>query len=173
MSLSMYSGNSFEEINTATEVPLKWWIIAFGACWHIFLTNLMIAHFCESYRGIFQDAMGHAWLTRGTLILETAMPLVSLKNWKGFVESLKLEEPCELDEGDVGPRGGVATAEGPFEPWPHIVVDLKEKDFLNRCGWLETGYNPKPYVQTLRALNHPKPQTQSVPKGAPQAKREK
>jgi len=141
MSLSMYSGNSFEEINTATEVPLKWWIIAFGACWHIFLTNLMIAHFCESYRGIFQDAMGHAWLTRGTLILETAMPLVSLKNWKGFVESLKLEEPCELDEGDVGPRGGVATAEGPFE---HLKSPSVELDRVRRFGGLASMELPWP-----------------------------
>ncbi|CAE7029801.1 unnamed protein product, partial [Symbiodinium sp. CCMP2456] len=144
MSLSMYSGNSFEEINTATEVPLKWWIIAFGACWHIFLTNLMIAHFCESYRGIFQDAMGHAWLTRGTLILETAMPLVSIKKWKGFVESLKLEEPCELDEGDVGPRGGVEHLKSPGVeldrvrrfgglasielPWPEETADKEKAD---------------------------------------------
>ncbi|CAE7330419.1 hypothetical protein AK812_SmicGene4882 [Symbiodinium microadriaticum] len=141
MSLSMYSGNSFEEINTATEVPLKWWIIAFGACWHIFLTNLMIAHFCESYRGIFQDAMGHAWLTRGTLILETAMPLVSLKKWKGFVESLKLEEPCELDEGDVGPRGGVATAEGPFE---HLKSPGVELDRVRRFGGLASIELPWP-----------------------------
>jgi len=125
MALSMYGGDSYEEIATATEVPLKWWIMAFGACWHIFLTNLMIAHLCESYRGIFTDAVGHAWLTRGTVILETAMPLISATKWKAFVASLNLSEPCELDEGDAGPRGGVATVEGPFEylKSPNVGLD--------------------------------------------------
>jgi len=129
MSLNMYSGNNFEEISVATEVPLKWWIIGFGACWHVFLTNLMIAHFCES------------WLTRGKDILETAMPLISAKKWKAFVESLKLEEPCELDEGDVGPHGGVATVEGPFEHLKSPSVDL---DRVQRFGGLASVELPWP-----------------------------
>jgi len=141
MSLNMYSGNNYEEIHTATEVPLKWWIIAFGACWQIFLANLMIAHFCESYRGIFQDAMGHAWLTRGTVILETAMPLISAKKWKAFMLSLRLQEPCELDEGDVGPCGGLATVEGPFE---HLKSPSVELDRVQRFGGLASVDLPWP-----------------------------
>ncbi|CAE7824238.1 unnamed protein product [Symbiodinium sp. CCMP2592] len=141
MSLNMYSGNNYEEIHTATEVPLKWWIMAFGACWHIFIANLMIAHFCESYRGIFQDAMGHAWLTRGTVILETAMPLISAKKWKAFVLSLRLQEPCELDEGDVGPCGGLATVEGPFE---HLKSPSVELDRVQRFGGLASVDLPWP-----------------------------
>eukprot|EP00439_Symbiodinium_sp_Y106_P068708 s164_g11.t1 len=44
---------------------------------------------------------------------------------EAFVASLNLSEPCELDEGDAGPRGGVATVEGPFEylKSPNVGLD--------------------------------------------------
>ena len=40
------------------------------------------------------------------------------------MDDLHLEEPCELDEGDVGPRSGVPTVEGPFRVYLEGRGDL-------------------------------------------------
>ena len=125
MALNVYGGDNYEQIAEASEPMLKWFVMAFAACWHVYLMNLMVAQLCQRYNAIYHNARGHARLLRGILIYETAMPLVSKKRWDAFVKSLHLEEACELDEGDNGPRGAVATVEPPYEYQnsPHIELD--------------------------------------------------
>ena len=65
-------------------------VMAFAACWHVYLMNLMVAQLCQRYNEIFHDARGNARLTRGINIYETSMPLISKKRWKAFVDSLHL-----------------------------------------------------------------------------------
>ena len=60
---------------------------------------------------------------------------------EGFMLSLRLEEPCELDEGDVGPCGGLATVEGPFE---HLKSPSVELDRVQRFGGLASVDLPWP-----------------------------
>jgi len=39
------------------------------------------------------------------------MPVVSDKRWRGFCESLKLDQKCEFNAGDIGVTGGVQVLE--------------------------------------------------------------
>ena len=143
MALNVYGGDNYEEIANASEPLLKWFIIAFAACWHVYLMNLMVAQLCQRYNAIFFNARGHARLIRGKLIYETAMPLISKKRWAAFVKTLHLGDACELDEGDNGPRGAVPTFEPPYEyqNTPHIELDR-----VYRYGGLANSSLPWPQL---------------------------
>ena len=79
MAFNTYGSSNYEEIAQADEPMLKWFIIGFAACWHVYLMNLMVAQLCQRYKEIYYDARGNARLTRGINIYETSMPLISKK----------------------------------------------------------------------------------------------
>merc|ERR1719336_1971341 len=54
--------------------------------------------------------LGFARLNRGKILVET-MPSVWHRHWEVFLESLKLDEPVEFGEGDVGVAGGIRMLE--------------------------------------------------------------
>jgi len=141
MAFNSYGGNNYEEISVADEPLLKWFVMAFAACWHVYLMNLMVAQLCQRYNDIFHDARGNARLTRGINIYETSMPLISKNRWARFVESLRLGEACELDEGDNGPRGAVPTVENPYDYLQYPAVEL---DRVQRYGGLANPELPWP-----------------------------
>ena len=141
MALNVYGGDNYEQIAEATEPLLKWIVVAFAACWHVYLMNLMVAQLCQRYNAIYFNARGHARLIRGKLIYETAMPLISKKRWDAFVKSLHLGEACELDEGDNGPRGAVPTTESPYEYQNTPQIEL---DRVYRFGGLANSSLPWP-----------------------------
>ena len=141
MGLNVYGANNYAEIATENEPLLKWFVIAFASFWHVYFMNLMVAQLCQRYIAISKDALGYARLTRGTIIFETAMPMISAKRWTRFVNSLRLDEPCELDEGDAGPKGGVATSEGQYEYLNHPSIEL---DRVQRYGGLASPQLPWP-----------------------------
>mmetsp|Transcript_47688 Transcript_47688/g.107055 ORF Transcript_47688/g.107055 Transcript_47688/m.107055 type:complete len:1117 (+) Transcript_47688:100-3450(+) len=141
MALNVYGGDNYEQIANASEPLLKWFIIAFAACWHVYIMNLMVAQLCQRYNAIFFNARGHARLIRGKLIYETAMPLISKKRWNYFVKTLHLEDACELDEGDNGPRGAVPTLESPYEYQNSPQIEL---DRVYRYGGLANSSLPWP-----------------------------
>ena len=141
MALNVYGGDNYEQIANASEPLLKWIIIAFAACWHVYLMNLMVAQLCQRYNAIFFNARGHARLIRGKLIYETAMPLISKKRWAAFVKSLHLGDACELDEGDNGPRGAIPTVESPYEYQNSPQIEL---DRVWRYGGLANSSLPWP-----------------------------
>mmetsp|Transcript_47687 Transcript_47687/g.107048 ORF Transcript_47687/g.107048 Transcript_47687/m.107048 type:complete len:1123 (+) Transcript_47687:100-3468(+) len=141
MALNVYGGENYENIATAEEPLLKWFIMAFAACWHVYLMNLMVAQLCQRYNAIYHNARGNARLLRGVLIYETAMPLISKKRWSAFVRSLHLEDACELDEGDNGPRGAVPTSESPYEYQNSPQIEL---DRVYRFGGLANSSLPWP-----------------------------
>eukprot|EP00437_Effrenium_voratum_P007644 CAMPEP_0181424432 /NCGR_PEP_ID=MMETSP1110-20121109/14641_1 /TAXON_ID=174948 /ORGANISM="Symbiodinium sp., Strain CCMP421" /LENGTH=1118 /DNA_ID=CAMNT_0023547589 /DNA_START=68 /DNA_END=3424 /DNA_ORIENTATION=- len=144
MAFNTYGSGNFEEISTAGEPMLKWFVMAFAACWHVYLMNLMVAQLCQRYNDIFHNARGNARLTRGIIIYETSMPLISKHRWGRFVESLRLEEACELDEGDNGPRGAVPTLESPYEYLQYPAVEL---DRVQRYGGLANPELPWPNLE--------------------------
>ena len=141
MALNVYGGDNYEQIASAEEPLLKWFVMAFAACWHVYLMNLMVAQLCQRYNAIFHNARGHARLLRGMLIYETAMPLISKKRWDAFVKSLHLEDACELDEGDNGPRGAIAALEPPYEYQNSPQIEL---DRVYRYGGLANSSLPWP-----------------------------
>ena len=126
---NVYDSDNYEQIAVADEPMLKWFVMAFAACWHVYLMNLMVAQLCQRYNDIYHDARGNARLTRGINIYETSMPLISKKRWTAFVESLHLDEACELDEGDTGPRGAVPTNEDPYDylQYPKVTLDRVQR----------------------------------------------
>ncbi|CAE7502652.1 UGAT, partial [Symbiodinium necroappetens] len=141
---NVYGSDNYEQISVADEPMLKWIVMAFAACWHVYLMNLMVAQLCQRYNDIYHDARGNARLTRGINIYETSMPLISKKRWTAFVESLHLEEACELDEGDNGPRGAVPTTEDPYDYWQYPKVEL---DRVQRYGGLANPALPWPSLE--------------------------
>jgi len=144
MAFNTYGSSNYEEIAQADEPMLKWFIIGFAACWHVYLMNLMVAQLCQRYKEIYYDARGNARLTRGINIYETSMPLISKKRWTAFVESLHLLEACELDEGDNGPRGAVPTTEDPYKYLQYPKVTL---DRVQRYGGLANPALPWPSLE--------------------------
>ncbi|CAE7845169.1 unnamed protein product [Symbiodinium necroappetens] len=139
MAFSAYGGNKYEEI--ADEPLLKWLVMGFAACWHVYLMNLMVAQLCQRYNELFLHARGNARLTRGINIYETAMPLISKRRWTAFLTSLHLEEACEFDQGENGPCGAVPTTEEPYEYLQHPQVSL---DRVQRYGGLARPELPWP-----------------------------
>lgn len=144
MAFNTYGADNYEEIAQADEPLLKWLVMGFAACWHVYLMNLMVAQLCQRYKELFLDAQGNARLTRGINIYETAMPLISKKRWAAFLASLHLEEACELDEGDNGPRGAVPTTEDPYEylQYPNVPLDR-----VQRYGGLAKAELPWPALE--------------------------
>ena len=53
------------------------------------------------------------------------MPILSKKRWTAFVEPSHVNEACELDEGNSGPRVAVPTTEYPrdYRQYPKLERD--------------------------------------------------
>lgn len=92
----------------------------------IFLQNILIAQLSCSYGSTYMDMIGFARLRRMRLIVET-MTTISEKRWVKFVDSLKMEEKLEFNEGDVGLSGGIQIHE-PASLHPTTV------DMIQRFG---------------------------------------
>jgi len=85
-------------------------ILLFMAICVVLLLNLLIAQLNCSYGVIFQDMVGYARLHRASLIVKS-LALCTEKRWNMFVQSLKLEQKLELNEGDLGPAPGIQVLE--------------------------------------------------------------
>mmetsp|Transcript_63156 Transcript_63156/g.152781 ORF Transcript_63156/g.152781 Transcript_63156/m.152781 type:complete len:194 (-) Transcript_63156:108-689(-) len=76
----------------------------------IILLNLLVAQLNCSYLFIYQDMLGFARLNRAKVIVEMIEDCPKAK-WDKYVISLKLDEPLEFNEGDVGLAGGIQVKE--------------------------------------------------------------
>jgi len=101
------------------EAVLIAFLFTFMTCSAVILLNLLIAQLNQSYNLINDNAVGYARLKRAEVIVDTLKTLPPAK-WAAFVESLKLEEPLEFVQGDVGMGGGVQR----YEPATENVVSL-------------------------------------------------
>lgn len=84
----------------------------------IILLNLLVAQLNCSYVMIYQDMVGFARLNRAKVIVEMMETCPEAK-WDKFVASLKLDEPLEFNQGDVGLDGGIQATE---PATLHVVV---------------------------------------------------
>jgi len=67
--------------------------------------------------------VGYARLQRGKITCDTIQS-VSAKSWTRFVDSLKLDERMEFNEGDIGLAGGIQVTE-PSNANPTTVDSIK------------------------------------------------
>ena len=108
ITFGMFGGTHFEALHK--EPALLVGVFFYILVTIIFLLNLLIAQLNCSYATTYQDMVGFARLNRGKIVVE-AMPSVPNWRWEKFAESLKLDEPCEFGEGDMGVAGGVQVLE--------------------------------------------------------------
>ena len=139
--LNVYGAYNYQEIATAAEHWRMFWVMFFSAIWHMYMMSLIVAQLCQRYNEVHVHAMGRARLLCGNIIFETAMPLISKKRWAAFVSSLKLDEACELDEGDIGPKGAVQVLEAPEAYMSHASLS---HDRVIRFGGLASPTLPWP-----------------------------
>lgn len=124
ITFGMFGGANFENLtsNTALFTTVTVYVITTL----VFLLNLLIAQLNCAYQSTFEDMLGYARLNRGKILVET-MPSVSHKRWEHFVRSLKLDDPVEFGEGDMGVSGGIQL----LEP---ANVNVTITDMIKRFG---------------------------------------
>merc|ERR1719378_132295 len=76
----------------------------------VFLLNMLVAQLTCAYEAVYSDMIGYARLERIEIIVGI-MPVVSDKRWRSFCDSLKLEQKCEFNAGDIGVTGGTQILE--------------------------------------------------------------
>merc|ERR1719265_1343065 len=100
----------------------------------IFLINMLVAQLTCAYEAVYEDMVGFARLERLTIIV-TSMPAVSEKRWKRFYASLKLDEKCEFNAGDIGVTGGYPVTEpASSNPLLRTRSSVSEVPRLSRCS---------------------------------------
>lgn len=143
MSLGMYSPEAYQIIistSVLVTIPVCMFLFIVGIC----LTNLLVAQLSQSYHDAYSNMQGYARLNRAS-ITNTTVQGASVKRWTKFLESLKLDDPLEFNEGDVGLSGGIQVLEpsnahivtedtikrfggstAPSAPWPREADDEEE-----------------------------------------------
>merc|ERR1719326_2530111 len=104
----MYSGAHFETYETDALVLAC--VFVFLVSIMVFLLNMLVAQLTCAYEAVYVDMIGYARLERIEIIVGI-MPVVSDKRWRGFCESLKLDQKCEFNAGDIGVTGGLPMTE--------------------------------------------------------------
>jgi len=119
--IGMYPQSNFEEIRKQTMLMIA--VSLFIIISLIFLLNLLVAQLNGAYQVVYDDMVGYARLQRGKITCDT-IPSVSAKFWSRFVDSLKLDERMEFNEGDIGLAGGIQITE-PANANPTTVDEIK------------------------------------------------
>merc|ERR1719152_323408 len=104
----MYDGAHFERYESDPLVLIC--VFVFLITIMVFLLNMLVAQLTCAYEAVYSDMIGYARLERIEIIVGI-MPVVSEKRWRGFCESLKLDQKCEFNAGDIGVTGGMQLQE--------------------------------------------------------------
>ena len=125
MALRMYPPASFQHVKSvSTTVFILLCIFVFIMA--TFLANLLVAQLTHTYHDAFANMKGFARLKRAGITC-TTLKDIRLRRRQLFLQSLKLEEPLEFNEGDVGIPGGIQVLEPGSE---HVVTE----DTIKRFG---------------------------------------
>merc|ERR1719267_313262 len=108
MTMRMYDGAHFESYESDPLVLIC--VFVFLVTVIVFLLNMLVAQLTCAYEAVYVDMIGYARLERIEIIVGI-MPVVSEKRWRGFCESLKLDQKCEFNAGDIGVTGGMQLQE--------------------------------------------------------------
>jgi len=148
MTLGLYPTDNFDELQASVGVMVV--VAIFTILVAIFLLNLLVAQLNQAYQIIFPDMQGYARLNRASVIVST-VEQVSKKRWSRFLQSLRLDERLEFNEGDVGLAGGIQVMEPSWAnpttvdsikrfggstsvtmPWPEDERQYSEEDRFDR-----------------------------------------
>jgi len=108
IALGMYEGGAFRSLRE--EPLLMATVVAYMVVSAVLLLNLLTAQLNCSYQAKYRDMIGYARLNRGKIVVE-AMQVITEARWRAFVDSLRLDEPCEFGQGDIGLAGGIQVRE--------------------------------------------------------------
>merc|ERR1719487_2693486 len=108
MTMGMFDGAHFEKYETDPLVLVC--VFIFLVVGTIFLINMLVAQLTCAYEAVYSDMIGYARLERIEVIV-AQMPMVSEKRWRRFNDSLKLDQKCEFNAGDIGVTGGIQVIE--------------------------------------------------------------
>merc|ERR1719230_1059517 len=108
MTMKMYDGAHFERYESDPLVLVC--VFVFLVAITVFLLNMLVAQLTCAYEAVYSDMIGYARLERIEIIVGI-MPVVSDKRWNSFCETLKLDQKCEFNAGDIGVTGGMQQIE--------------------------------------------------------------
>merc|ERR1719498_842066 len=108
MTMRMYDGAHYEKYESDPLVLVC--VFFFLITIMVFLLNMLVAQLTCAYEAVYSDMIGYARLERIEIIVGI-MPVVSEKRWNSFCESLKLDQKCEFNAGDIGVTGGMQSTE--------------------------------------------------------------
>jgi hypothetical protein len=131
----------FRELNN--EPVLLGAVFLFICASAILLLNLLIAQLNCSYEYVYADMVGFARMNRANLIVES-LSACSDTRWEQFTSKLRMDEPLEFDEGDIGPPGGMQILESSSSN--PVLIDM-----IRRFGGACAGDMPWPEDTTLGA----------------------
>merc|ERR1719230_847045 len=108
MTMRMYDGAHFEMYESDQLVLVC--VFVYLVTVIVFLLNMLVAQLTCAYEAVYSDMIGYARLERIEIIVGI-MPVGSEKRWRGFCDSLRLDQKCEFNAGDIGVTGGMQSAE--------------------------------------------------------------
>ncbi|CAJ1384393.1 unnamed protein product [Effrenium voratum] len=106
--LGIFPAEKFYDIEESIWVMLV--VCSFLVLVGAFLLNLLVAQLNRAYSELFLDMQGYARLNRADVIVST-MAKSGRKRWAQFLQSLRLDEKLEFNEGDIGLAGGISASE--------------------------------------------------------------
>mmetsp|Transcript_89320 Transcript_89320/g.257594 ORF Transcript_89320/g.257594 Transcript_89320/m.257594 type:complete len:1087 (-) Transcript_89320:64-3324(-) len=124
VTLGMMGGGRFDRLEEDAALFVS--VILYVIVTVVFLINMLVAQLNSEYQATYQDMVGFARLNRCKMVIES-MPSVSKRRWEKVVQRLRLDEPCEFGEGDVGLAGGIQV----FEP---ASANPTTKETIRRFG---------------------------------------
>ncbi|CAJ1346377.1 unnamed protein product [Effrenium voratum] len=104
MALRMYPRDKFQDLMQSSVASVFVCLFVFGVT--IFMSNLLVAQLTQSFHDAHANMQGYARLKRAGITC-LALDAVPKRKRVEFLQSLKLEEPLEFNEGDVGLPGGI------------------------------------------------------------------
>merc|ERR1719443_2545988 len=108
MTMRMFDGAHYERYESDPLVLVC--VFVFLISIMVFLLNMLVAQLTCAYEAVYSDMIGYARLERIEIIVGI-MPVVSDKRWRGFCDSLRLDQKCEFNAGDIGVTGGIQIME--------------------------------------------------------------
>jgi len=108
MTMRMYDGAHYEGYESDALVLVC--VFVFLVIVFVFLLNMLVAQLTCAYEAVYVDMIGYARLERIEIIVGI-MPVVSEKRWLNFCDTLKLDQKCEFNAGDIGVTGGIQILE--------------------------------------------------------------
>jgi len=140
MALDIYSDDGYDRLHNSPMILLGSFL--FLVIISVFLVDVFVAQLTSAYSAVYHDMVGYARLKRIRIIVES-IPSVGPARWVRFVESMKLNQPIEFNDGDVGVPSGLATVEpANLHPTTYDMIKRFGGSTNPSIAWPEDDDNP-------------------------------